>query len=186
MAATFATLFFAIFAQPRAVARDLHDLGAGKMVRANGRGEHFAKIDELGFETLDFQPNGAAAGKCQRHRSGWSVMLGKFDGEKIEHAVLVALIETAASTGDDAFEAKRCATAAIFRSFVLERVRIDSVHIDNVHPVEALDRHDEAVLARTPQDVADLDQGVLQMSGHHLDIVFLQGDELKFLMTAFR
>src|SRR6185312_11673277 len=100
----------------------------------------------------------------------------ELDSEKIEHAVLAVLIKAAAFAGDDAFEAKRRATAAIFRRRALERVAIG-----RVHPVEALDRHDEAVLARTPQDIADLDKGVLQMSGHDLDIVLVQGDELKFL-----
>jgi hypothetical protein len=37
------------------------------------------------------------------------------------------------------------------------------------------------VFARTPKNVANLDEGVLQVSGHDLDIIFVQGDELKFL-----
>jgi hypothetical protein len=103
-------------------------------------------------------------------------MLGEFDSKKIEHGVLAALIETATFARDNAFEAESRAAAPVFRRFDLERVGID-----RVHPVKAVDRHDEAVFARTPKNVANLDEGVLQVSGHDLDIVLVQGDELEFL-----
>ena len=154
----------------------LNDLSAGEVVRAGHRRENLAKIDELGFQTLDFQTNGPAAGKCHRDSAGRSVVFGEFDGKKIEHGILATLIETATLARDNAFEAESRAAAPVFRRFDLERVGID-----RVHPVKAVDRHDETAFARTPKNVANLDEGVLQVSGHDLDIILIQGDELKFL-----
>ena len=37
------------------------------------------------------------------------------------------------------------------------------------------------MLARLPEDISDLDESVLHMGGNDLDIILVEGDELKFL-----
>ena len=103
-------------------------------------------------------------------------MLAEFDGEKIEHGILAALIEAAAFARNNAFEAESGAASPVLGRFAFERVGIG-----RVHPIKAVDRHDKAVFARTPVHVTNLDEGVLQVSGHDLDIIPVQSDELKFL-----
>ena len=118
-------------------------------MRARHRRKNLAKIDEFGLQALDFETNGAAAGEGHRHDAGGRVALGEFDREKIEQRVLAGLIETAALAGDNAFEPQRGPAAPVIRRFVLE-----AVGIGGIHPVEAIERHDEAVLARLPENVA--------------------------------
>src|SRR5580692_7090186 len=53
--------------------------------------------------------------------------------------------------------------------------------IDHRHPVETVERHDEAMFARQPKHVADPHQRVLNMGRHHLDVVPVKGNELEFI-----
>ncbi len=51
-------------------------------------------------------------------------------------------------------------------------------------PVEPARAHDEALLLRTPDDVGDLDDGILQMGGDDLEVVPVEGNELHRLHGA--
>src|SRR5579872_3547467 len=146
------------------------------MMRACRGREHFTEIDELGLEAFDVEANCAAAGEGEYDYAGRRIDLDKFHGEKIEDRVLAGLVETAAFAGRDPFEAKCRAAAPMFGRFELE-----IVGFNRIHPVEAIERHDKTVLPRLPQDIPYLDEGILHMRGHDLDIVLVQGDELEFL-----
>ena len=102
---------------------------------------------------------------------GRRIALGEFDGEQIEPRLLVRLIETAALAAEHALEAQRGAAAPVFRGML---------GIDHRHPVETVERHDEAMFARQPKHVADPHQRVLHMGRDHLDVVAVERDELEF------
>ena len=41
------------------------------------------------------------------------------------------------------------------------------------------------MLARLPENIGDLDQGVLHMGRHHFDVVLVERDELEFIHARF-
>ena len=51
-------------------------------------------------------------------------------------------------------------------------------------PVEAAERDHDALLLRPPDHIGDLDQGILQMGGHDLEVVPVEGDELHLVHGA--
>src|SRR5712692_1488530 len=51
-------------------------------------------------------------------------------------------------------------------------------------PVEATERHDQALFLPAPADIGHLDEGILQMGGDDLEVVPVEGDELHRLHDA--
>jgi hypothetical protein len=144
------------------------------MVRTESRRRNLAEIGKFRFQTLNIQPDSAAAGESQRHDAGRRIVFGKFDGQQIEPRIPVALVEIAAFAAVDALEAQSRAAAPV--------VRVGACFgVDRAHPVEAVERHHEAVLARQPENVGDPDQGVLHMRRHHFNVILVEGDEFKFV-----
>ena len=46
-------------------------------------------------------------------------------------------------------------------------------------PIETIDREHEAIFARPPADVGDLEDGVLEMGGDDFDVVPVERDEFE-------
>ena len=99
----------------------------------------------------------------------------EFNSQQIEPRVLVGLIEIAVLAGQHALEAQRSAASPVIRLAAID------FGVGRRHPVEAIERHHEAVLARLPEDVAHPDEGVLHMRRYHLDVVAIESDELEFI-----
>ncbi len=97
-------------------------------------------------------------------------MLGKFDRQQIQSPIFVRLIEAAEFAGKHTLKTQRRPAAPVVGPIL-------GLGIDSSHPVEPVDRHDEAMVVRLPQDFANTNPGVLHMSGHNLDVIFVEGDE---------
>ena len=120
---------------------------AGEVIGTDFGGENLAEIGEFGFKAFDVETNDAAAGERQRDDSGRRISLGEFDGEQIEPRILVRRIETAALAGEHAFEAQRGPAAPVIRLGV-------RLGVDRRHPIEAVERHDEAMIVRGSQKIS--------------------------------
>ena len=48
-------------------------------------------------------------------------------------------------------------------------------------PVEASEADHQPLFLRPPDDVGDLDEGVLDVGGHHFEVLFVQHDEFQRL-----
>ena len=130
------------------------------MVGADRRRRDLAEIGEFGFETLDLEANDAATREDQRHDAGRRIAHGKLDREQVKLCILCGLIEIAAFAGKDALEAKRRAATAIIRLVVAST---GFGNVDGAHPIEAIERHDEAMIVRPPENIGDLDERILHM-----------------------
>src|SRR5579863_1015445 len=147
------------------------------MIRAQRRRIDLAEIDKLRLQTFHLQTNGAAAGEGQRDRASRAVAFGEFDGKEVEQGIFVRRIKTAAFAGVDALEAQRRPAAPIVRTLAAGGV----LAVRRIHPVEAIERHDEAAFARLPADIRGFDASILHMGGDDLDVVIVEGNELEFL-----
>ena len=95
------------------------------------------------------------------------VGLGEFDREQVQHRVLGGRAHIAAAESEHALETERGAAPLIAG---LPRRGL---------PVEPVEAEHQALLRRPPDDVADLDDGVLQMGRDDLDVVLVERNEFQ-------
>lgn len=144
------------------------------MIRAKSRSRHLAEVGEFGFQAFDVKTNDPSAGENKRYRAARGVPFDEFDGKQIKPRILGGLIEITAFTGEDPLEAERGPAAPVIRLYL-------RIGVGHAHPIEPAQRHDETMIVWYPEDIPDLDQGVLDMRRNHLDVVFIEGDELEFV-----
>ncbi len=101
-------------------------------------------------------------------------LLGELDRQQVEHRILAGGIDVAALAGSDALEPQRRAAApqlgARAHSAASQSKRSSADH--------------QPLFLRAPDDVGDLDQGILQMGGDDLEVVRVEGNEFQRLHDA--
>src|SRR5262249_37808872 len=91
----------------------------------------------------------------------------EFHRQQVEHRVLAGGIDLAALAAIDPLEAQRRAAAP----------KLGLLRTLARGPIEAVERHHEALFLRSPDNVGDLDEGILEMGGDDLEVVPVEGDE---------
>jgi hypothetical protein len=147
------------------------------VIRTERRRKNLAEIGKLRLQTFDIETNDAAARKGERYDSGRRIGLGEFNGEQIEPCVLVGSIEIAALAGQHALEAQRRPAAPIIGFGIPFRV-------GGAHPVKTVERHHKTAVARLPPYIGDLNQGILQVRRHYLDILAVKRNEFQFIRAG--
>src|SRR6202040_1112268 len=99
--------------------------------------------------------------------------LGKLNGKQVEDGVFSCRIDATAFTAVDPLETQRRLAAPQLGPAPFRR-----------RPVETAKRNDQTFFLGSPDNIRDLDQGILQMGGYDLDIVSVEGNELQRLHDA--
>lgn len=141
-----------------------HVLGMGG---AAGGFPDGTEIGQLNLQTLDLQPQCPPARKIQGDAAAGRIVFIEIDGEEIEHHIGVAGRHLLALAGIDPFKPQRGAAALKMRTAAT-----------GTFPVEPVEGHDQPFFRWPPQNIADLDDGILEVSRDDLEIVAIEGYQL--------
>lgn len=126
------------------------------------------QVGELHFKAFNFKPQCRPTGKDQGNDTARRLAFSKINCQKVEHRLWVGRAHVAAFDRSHAVKSQRRAAAAKFWGSVLDRFPVKPVHAD-----------DEPVLGRSPENVADFEDGILKMSGDNRHVVLIESNELE-------
>src|SRR5262249_5263577 len=112
-----------------------------------------AEIGDLGFQAFNVEPQHPPAPERENDRSGWRIALDEVDGKQAEYGFLVGLVNVSALHAVDPFKPHRRPPALVLR-----------VATTSGLPIEPVEPQHQALLAAQPNNVADIDHSVLQVS----------------------
>src|SRR5262249_24054968 len=127
-----------------------------------------SEIGDLGLQAFDVKPQQSAARERQNNRAARRVALHEVDRKQAQYGILVGLVNVSTLHAVDPFKPQGGAAALVLRVATASGL-----------PIEPVEPQHQALLAPQPNNVADIDHGVLQVSRNDLEDVLVERDQFE-------